>query len=47
LLLTHAAIRRLMTQAATATGQAAEDWSFIHAVRVLKRRLPASVAIFP
>jgi IS4 transposase len=47
LLLTHAAIRRLMTQAAAATGQAAEDLSFIHAVHVLKRRLPASVAIPP
>lgn len=47
LLLAHAAIRRLMTQAATATGQTAEDLSFIHAVRVLKRRLPASAAIPP
>lgn len=47
LLLAHAAIRRLMTQAAAATDQAAEDLSFIHAVRVLKRRLPASVAISP
>jgi hypothetical protein len=47
LLLAHAAIRRLMTQAAAATDQAAEDLSFIHAVRVLKRRLPASVAIPP
>ena len=47
LLLAHAAIRRLMTQAATATHQAAEDLSFIHAVRVLKRRLPAAAAIPP
>jgi hypothetical protein len=47
LLLAHAAIRRLMTQAAAATEQAAEDLSFIHAVRVLKRRLPTSVAIPP
>jgi hypothetical protein len=47
LLLAHAAIRRLMTQAAATTHQAAEDLSFIHAVRVLKRRLPASVAIPP
>lgn len=47
LLLAHAAIRRLMTQAAAASGQAAEDLSFIHAVRVLKRRLPTSVAIPP
>ena len=47
LLLTHAAIRRLMTQAAAATTQAAEDLSFIHAVRVIKRRLPASAALPP
>lgn len=47
LLLAHAAIRRLMTQAAATTHQAAEDLSFIHAVRVLKRRLPTSVAIPP
>lgn len=47
LLLTHAAIRRLMTQAAATTDQAAEDLSFVHAVRVLKRRLPASGAIPP
>lgn len=47
LLLAHAAIRRLMTQAAATTDQAAEDLSFIHAVRVLKRRLPASAAIPP
>lgn len=47
LLLAHAAIRRLMTQAAATTAQAAEDLSFIHAVRVLKRRLPTSVAIPP
>ena len=47
LLPAHAAIRRLMTQAAAAAGQAAEDWSFIQAVRVLKRRLLASAAIPP
>lgn len=47
LLLAHAAIRRLMTQAAANTHQAAEDLSFIHAVRVLKRRLPAAAAIPP
>lgn len=46
LLLAHAAIRRLMVQAAAHTQQAAEDLSFIHAVRVLKRRLPA-LAAFP
>lgn len=47
LLLAHAAVRRLMTQAAQATQQAAEDLSFINAVRVLKRRLPAVAAISP
>jgi IS4 transposase len=47
LLLAHAAIRRLMTQAAAMTQQAAADLSFIHAVRVLKRRLPACAAIPP
>ena len=47
LLLAHAAIRRLMTQAGVATRQAAEDLSFVHAVRVLKRRLPAAGAIPP
>ncbi len=47
LLLAHAAIRRLMTQAAAATDQAAEDLSFVHAVRELKRRLSTAVAIPP
>lgn len=43
----HAAIRRLMTQAAATTDQATEGLSFIQAVRVIKRRLPAAVAIPP
>jgi hypothetical protein len=30
-----------------ATGQAAEDLSYVHAVRVIKRRLPAAAAIPP
>jgi Insertion element 4 transposase N-terminal/Transposase DDE domain len=47
LLLAHAAIRRLMVQAAQATQQAAKDLSFLHAVRVFKRRLPAAAAIPP
>jgi hypothetical protein len=47
LLLAHAAIRRLMSQAAITTNQAAEDLSFVHAIRVLKRRLPASAALPP
>ncbi|MBU2773494.1 hypothetical protein HMI48_06185 [Acidithiobacillus ferrooxidans] len=47
LLLVHAAVRHLMTEAAAQTGQAAQDLSFIHAVRVLHRRLPAAGAIPP
>jgi hypothetical protein len=47
LLLAHGAIRRLMSQAAANTGQAAQDLSFIHAIRVLRRRLPAVAAIPP
>lgn len=47
LMITHAAIRRMMVEAAGSTGQAAEDMSYVHAVRVLKRRLPATVAIPP
>jgi IS4 transposase len=38
LLLVHAAVRHLMTEAAAQTGQAAEDLSFTHAIRVLHRR---------
>lgn len=47
LLMAHAAIRSLMTQAARRTDQASEDLSFIHAVRVLRRRLPAQAALPP
>lgn len=47
LLLAHAAIRRLMAQAAANAHQAAEDLSFIYAVRVLKRQLPAVAAFSP
>ncbi len=47
LLLTHAAIRKLMTEAADRTQQSAVDLSFIHAVRVLQRRLPLVGAIPP
>lgn len=46
-LLVHAAIRRMMTQAAIVSAQAAQDLSFVHAVRVLKRRLPSCAAIPP
>lgn len=47
LLLTHAAIRKLMTEAADRTQQSAVDLSFIHAVRVLQRRMPLVGAIPP
>ena len=44
LLLAHTAIRSLITAAAKQTSQASEDLSFIHAVQVLRRRLPAQAA---
>jgi hypothetical protein len=47
LLLTHSAIRKLMTEAADRTQQSAVDLSFIHAVRVLQRRIPFVGAIPP
>jgi len=47
LLLTHAAIRKLMTEAADRTQQSAVDLSFISAVRVLQRRMPSVGAIPP
>jgi hypothetical protein len=47
LLLAHAAVRRLMTAAAAASHVDAEALSFVHAVRVLRRRLPGSGAIPP
>ena len=46
LLLAHAAVRRLMTEAAATSQVTAETLSFVRAVRVLKRRLPGSGA-FP
>jgi hypothetical protein len=46
--LTHAAIRKLMTEAADHTQQSAVDLSFIHGgVRVLQRRMPSVGAIPP
>ncbi len=47
LLLAHAAIRQLMTEAADRTQQSAVDLSFIHAVRVLQRSMPLVGAIPP
>ena len=40
LLMAHAAIRRLTSEAAIRTDRASEDLSFVHTVTVLKRRLP-------
>jgi hypothetical protein len=47
LMLTHAAIRQLMYEAAQDSGQRPEDLSFVHAVRVLNRRLPEAAAVPP
>ena len=47
LLLAHAAIRKLKSEAADHTQQSAGDLSFVHAVRVLQRRLPSVGAIPP
>ena len=47
LLIAHAAIRRLMSEAAIRTDQAGEDLSFIHSINVLKRRLPAQAGLPP
>jgi hypothetical protein len=47
LMLTHAAIRRLMYEAAQDSGQRPEDLSFVHAVSVLNRRLPEAAAVPP
>jgi len=41
------AIRKLMTDAADRPQQSAIDLSFIHAVRVLQRRMPSVGAIPP
>jgi hypothetical protein len=47
LMLTHAAIRRMMYEAAQDSGQRPEDLSFVHAVHVLNRRLPEAAAVPP
>ena len=47
LLLAHAAIRQLMTEAAHRTQQSALDLSFIGAVRILQRRMPQAGAFPP
>lgn len=47
LLMTHYAIRSLMHQAALKAGEDPDRLSFLHAVRVVQRRLPRYVAIPP
>jgi hypothetical protein len=47
LLMTHYAIRSLMHQAALKAGEDPDRLSFLHAVRVVQRRLPRWVAIPP
>ena len=47
LLLAHFAIRQLMTQAAWPRGLDPDRLSFIHAVRVIKRKMPQAAAVPP
>ncbi len=47
LLLAHFAIRQLMTQAAWPRGLDPDRLSFVHAVRVIKRKMPQAAAIPP
>jgi hypothetical protein len=47
LLLAHYAIRGLMHEAASGVGEDPDELSFLHAVRVIRRRLPRFAAIPP
>ena len=47
LLIAHAAIRGLMSEAAIRTDQASEDLSLVHTVNVFRRRLPAQARLPP
>ena len=47
LLMAHFAVRALMHEAALRTGEDPDRLSFLHAVRVVQRRMPRSVAIPP
>jgi IS4 transposase len=47
LLLAHFAIRGLMHEAALEAGESPHELSFMHAVRVIRRRLPRFAAIPP
>ena len=45
--MTHFAVRGLMHEAALQAGEDPDRLSFLHAVRVVRRKLPAFVAIPP
>jgi hypothetical protein len=47
LLLAHFAVRQLMSEAACSCARDPDDLSFMHAVRVLKRKMPQAAAIPP
>jgi len=47
LLLAHFAVRQLMTEAAVGHGRDPDRLSFVHAVRVIKRKMPQAAAIPP
>jgi hypothetical protein len=47
LLMTHFAVRGLMHEAALKAGEDPDRLSFVHAVRVVRRKLPHFVAIPP
>ena len=47
LLMAHFAIRNLIHEAALKVGEDPDRLSFLHAVRVIRRKLPAAVAISP
>ena len=47
LLMAHFAIRNLIHEAALKAGEDPDRLSFLHAVRVIRRKLPAAVAISP
>jgi len=47
LLLAHFAVRQLMTEAAHQHERDPDDLSFVHAVRVIKRKMPQAAAIPP
>ena len=47
LLMTHYAVRGLMHEAALKGGQDPDHLSFVHAVRVIRRKLPLFVALSP